>query len=175
MVTPIAAVAILQQATALISFCCTLWDDVIVPGAVPPLVHLQSLIIRDVDGLGDNLFQDPQRLLLNALTTPALHHLSFSERELGIESISTITSFLSRSHCPLDSLHVTRSSLSEADYCAAFPSIELSMGDSDDESREEDEGASDSSLNLQYLGHRGSTDLERMSLPGSTKFASYAK
>ncbi|KAJ7257075.1 hypothetical protein C8J57DRAFT_1074686 [Mycena rebaudengoi] len=136
MVTPIAAVAILQQARALIGFCCTLWDDVIVPGAVPPLLHLQSLIICDVDGLGDNLFQDPQRLLLNALITPALRHLSFSERELGIEPISTITSLLSRSHCSLDSLHVTRSSLPEADYRVAFPSIkaiELSMDDSDDE------------------------------------------
>ncbi|KAJ7257062.1 hypothetical protein C8J57DRAFT_1517107 [Mycena rebaudengoi] len=44
MVTPIAAVAILGQATALISFCCTLWDDVIVPGAVPPLQGSSPII-----------------------------------------------------------------------------------------------------------------------------------
>ncbi|KAJ7259388.1 hypothetical protein C8J57DRAFT_1720528 [Mycena rebaudengoi] len=115
--TPVKVVAILRQVTALVNFHGTLWDDIVVPGVLSPLVHLQSLIIRD----GNNC-QDPQRSLLDELTTPALRNLSISERELGIEPISTITSLFSRSR--------------------SFPSIkaiEFFKDDSDDESGEEDE------------------------------------
>ncbi|KAJ7257073.1 hypothetical protein C8J57DRAFT_1235350 [Mycena rebaudengoi] len=135
--TPIKVVAILRQVTALVNFHGTLWDDIVVPGVLSPLVHLQSLIIRD----GNNC-QDPQRSLLDELTTPALRNLSISERELGIEPISTIASLFSRSRCALESLYVSHSKVLEADYCAAFPSIkaiEFFKDDSDDESGKEDE------------------------------------
>ncbi|KAJ7270437.1 hypothetical protein C8J57DRAFT_1605415 [Mycena rebaudengoi] len=109
-VAPAMAAHILRQATALASLRCTLWDAVAVPGALPPLVHLQSLMISDGN---KNLF-GPKKLLLDALTTPALRYLSVSGRELDDDPILTISSLLSRSHCVLDSLHVTHS-LHEAD------------------------------------------------------------
>ncbi|KAJ7259272.1 hypothetical protein C8J57DRAFT_1515342 [Mycena rebaudengoi] len=75
MLEPEVAADILRHATALVYFTCTLLDDDIVPDVVPPL------------------------LLLDALTAPALEHLTVSEHELGQEPISTITAFLSRSYC----------------------------------------------------------------------------
>ncbi|KAJ7258939.1 hypothetical protein C8J57DRAFT_1073442 [Mycena rebaudengoi] len=118
------AADVLRQATALVNFSCTLWGNTIVPGAVPPLIHLDSLILHNWNWLGI------QKLLLNALTAPALRHLAISEYELGDEPLSTITAFLSRSCCSLDSLHITqpiflRTSLHKADYRAAFPSIKV--------------------------------------------------
>ncbi|KAJ7257016.1 hypothetical protein C8J57DRAFT_1517066 [Mycena rebaudengoi] len=117
---PTVAADILRQATAIVDFDCTVWVDDVVPGAVPPLVHLQSLILRD-----DNNDPGRQKLLLDALTTPALEHLTISEHELGHEHISTITAFLSRSNCSLQSLHATQAKLSETAYCTAFPSIPI--------------------------------------------------
>ncbi|KAJ7257080.1 hypothetical protein C8J57DRAFT_555544 [Mycena rebaudengoi] len=119
-IDPAVAADILRQATALLDFSCTVWDDDIVPGAVPPLIHLQSLILRD-----DNNGPYPQKLLLDALTAPALEHLTISERELGHESISTIAAFLSRSHCSLQSLHATEAMLPKTAYCTAFPSVPI--------------------------------------------------
>ncbi|KAJ7225034.1 hypothetical protein C8J57DRAFT_1253017 [Mycena rebaudengoi] len=63
-----------------------------------------------------------ERLCRSALITP--------EYELGDKSLSTITAFLSRSRCSLDSLHITQpifrhASLHKADYRAAFPSIKV--------------------------------------------------
>ncbi|KAJ7246230.1 hypothetical protein C8J57DRAFT_1241713 [Mycena rebaudengoi] len=55
----------------------------------------------------------------------ALRHLTISELGLGDEPISTITSFLSRSRCSLQSLHVSQAGLLKAAYCAAFPSIPI--------------------------------------------------
>ncbi|KAJ7259423.1 hypothetical protein C8J57DRAFT_1185214 [Mycena rebaudengoi] len=139
--TPAMAIDILRRATALVNLNSTLWAASATPGVVqPPALHLQSLTLRD----GDNLL-GPQQQLLDALTAPALRHLSISEHELNNEPISIIASFLSRSHCSLDSLHVTHSSLHEADYRAAFPSIraiEVPI-DSVDEIGEEDEEDSD--------------------------------
>jgi hypothetical protein len=114
------AADILRQATALVDLTCTLYDDDVVPGTVPPLVHLQSLILHD-----DEIDPGPQQLLLDVLTTPALRHLTVSERELGDEPISTIATFLSRSHCSLQSLHVNKAHLPKTTYCAAFPSIPI--------------------------------------------------
>jgi hypothetical protein len=114
----------------------TLWEDSIVPEAVSPLTHLESLTIRDRECPGT------QKLLLDAPTAPALRQLTISEYELGDEPISTITSFLTRSHCSLNSLRVSHSSLQEADYCALFPSInviEVSTLDVDDSSDDNDE------------------------------------
>ncbi|KAJ7256942.1 hypothetical protein C8J57DRAFT_1516986 [Mycena rebaudengoi] len=109
---------ILRQATALVHLNCTVWDDDIVPDPVPPLTRLKVLILRDEDNdLG------PQKLLLDVLIAPALEHLTISEHELDHESISTITAFLSRSHCSLQSLHATEAMLPKTVYRVAFPSI----------------------------------------------------
>ncbi|KAJ7246242.1 hypothetical protein C8J57DRAFT_1678539 [Mycena rebaudengoi] len=117
---PNVAADILRQATAIADFNCTIWVDEVVPGAVPPLVHLRSLILRD-----DNNDPGRQKLLLDALTAPALEHLTISERELGHESISIIAAFLSRSYCSLQSLHATEAMLPKTVYCTAFPSIPI--------------------------------------------------
>ncbi|KAJ7247556.1 hypothetical protein C8J57DRAFT_1189964 [Mycena rebaudengoi] len=137
---------ILREAPVLRNLECTLRNTPAAPRAVPPLVHLQSLILHDgTNSLGYN----PQRLLLNALTAPALGHLSISERELGMEAISIITSLLFRSHCSLDSLHVTYSHCYKADYRAAFPSIKVlkvfknPVDDSDDDSDEDSDSDND--------------------------------
>ncbi|KAJ7258912.1 hypothetical protein C8J57DRAFT_1233905 [Mycena rebaudengoi] len=113
------AADILRQAIALVKFTCTMWEDTTVPGAVPPFTHLESLILRDRQWWGT------QKLLLDALTAPALRQLTISEYELGDEPISTIATFLSRSRCTLQSLHVAAANLPKTAYCAAFPSIPI--------------------------------------------------
>ncbi|KAJ7225021.1 hypothetical protein C8J57DRAFT_1535582 [Mycena rebaudengoi] len=113
------AADILRKAIALVKFTCTVWEDTTVPGAVPPLTHLESLILRDRQWWGT------QKLLLGALTAPALRQLTISEYELGDEPISTIATFLSRSRCSLQSLHVAAANLPKTAYCAAFPSIPI--------------------------------------------------
>ncbi|KAJ7224996.1 hypothetical protein C8J57DRAFT_1535557 [Mycena rebaudengoi] len=115
------AADVLRNATALVNFTCTLWGSTTVPGTVPPLIHLDSLILHNWNWLGI------QKLLLDALT---LRRLTISEYELGDKSLSTITAFLSRSRCSLNSLHITQpifrhASLHKADYRAAFPSIKV--------------------------------------------------
>jgi hypothetical protein len=115
------AADILREATVLVNFRCSLRKYFALPIMVPPLVHLESLTIFSVEDFSHN----SQRLLLNAVTTPALRHLSISERELAFDLISTLTSFLSKSYCSLDSLHVTHSRRDQADYCAAFPRIKV--------------------------------------------------
>ncbi|KAJ7242416.1 hypothetical protein C8J57DRAFT_1557643 [Mycena rebaudengoi] len=115
-IKPAAAADILRQATAVVEFTCTLWSDTTVPGAVPPLIHLESLVLRD-----GNWLPTTEKLLLDALAAPALRHLAVSERELGDDPISTIATFLSRSRCSHQSLHVAAATLPKTVYCAAFP------------------------------------------------------
>ncbi|KAJ7257405.1 hypothetical protein C8J57DRAFT_1074416, partial [Mycena rebaudengoi] len=74
-IRPAVAADILREATVLVNFRCSVWDIGGVPLSVPPLVHLESFI-----GIGDNSFHESQKVLLDALTTPALRHLSISER-----------------------------------------------------------------------------------------------
>ncbi|KAJ7256923.1 hypothetical protein C8J57DRAFT_1516966 [Mycena rebaudengoi] len=119
MLDPSVAADILRQATALVHFNCTVWDDDIVPGPAPPLIHLKLLVLL----YAENNDLGPQKLLLDALTAPALEHLTISEHELDHEPISTIAAFLSRSHCSLQSLHATEAMLPQIVYCTAFPSI----------------------------------------------------
>ncbi|KAJ7246495.1 hypothetical protein C8J57DRAFT_1476125 [Mycena rebaudengoi] len=140
-----AAAGILRQATALVKFTCTLWGyRTVVPAAMPPLIHLESLIIY-----GDGGRRFPHKRLLDAVTTPALRHLSICESDLGDEPISDITSLLSRSHCSLDSLHVTHSRRCRANYSAAFPSIKVikvfkrAEDDSDDDTDEDTDDGDD--------------------------------
>jgi hypothetical protein len=119
-IKPAAAADILRQATAVVKFTCTLWLDTTVPGAVPPLIHLESLILRDGDWPTTT-----EKLLLDALAAPALRYLAVSEHELGDDPISTIATFLSRSRCSLQSLHAATAFLPKTVYCAAFPSIPI--------------------------------------------------
>jgi hypothetical protein len=118
-IEPALVADILQQATALVKFACTLWVDNTVLGAVPLLIHLESLILRACD------WPRTQKLLLDALTAPALRHLTVAEFELGDEPLSTITAFLSRSRCSLQSLHVAQANLPKTAYCTAFPLIPI--------------------------------------------------
>jgi hypothetical protein len=107
------AADILWQATALVNFTCTIWGSQIIP-AIPPLLALESLTLR-----GD------AKLLLKALTAPALQHLTTSEIALGHGAISIIAEFLSRSRSSLQSLHISWAHLPNTDYYAAFPSIPI--------------------------------------------------
>ncbi|KAJ7242418.1 hypothetical protein C8J57DRAFT_1526115 [Mycena rebaudengoi] len=136
------ATVILREAAGIVNLRCSLLqEDAGVPialPALPPLVHLESLILHNAASGTDNT----AKLLLDVLTAPAVRHLLVSEYELGDQSISTITSLLSRSHCSLDSLHITHSGF--------FPSIkviDISSLDTDDLSDEneedEDEGSDD--------------------------------
>ncbi|KAJ7246233.1 hypothetical protein C8J57DRAFT_1008320, partial [Mycena rebaudengoi] len=96
------AAHILRHAVSVVEFRGTLWGDNERPEQIPPLMHLKTLT------LDDELNNHPgtQMLLLDALTTPALQHLTISERELGVDHLATITFALSRSKCYLDSLRV---------------------------------------------------------------------
>ncbi|KAJ7214279.1 hypothetical protein C8J57DRAFT_1255778 [Mycena rebaudengoi] len=93
------AAEILQQATALVTFICTLGvPGRHGPGVVPPRIHLESFILPHCR------WERTEKRLLDALTAPALQHLTISEYELGSEPLSTITAFLSsnaRSDCEM--------------------------------------------------------------------------
>jgi hypothetical protein len=116
------AADILRETTVLVNLRCNLGGGSgAVPIAIPPLLHLESLTLFSYDKFSSNY----QQLLLDALSTPALQHLSISERDFAFKPISTITSLLSRSHCSLDSLHITNWDFDRGDYRAAFPSIEV--------------------------------------------------
>jgi hypothetical protein len=140
-------VRILLAATGVVNLRCSLQDDYQIHSAIPPLFHLKSLILYDSEYAAPN--GRAQELLLDALTAPALRHLLVSEPQLGDQPISTITSFLSRSHCSLDSLQVTDSQRCEKDYRSVFPSIkviEVSALNTDNSSVEnEEDGGSDES------------------------------
>ncbi|KAJ7257086.1 hypothetical protein C8J57DRAFT_1235361 [Mycena rebaudengoi] len=131
---------ILRSAVSLVEFRGSLWDGHNPRQQIPPLImmQLESLTLNDLsNGPGT------QKSLLNGLTTPALRHLTVSERELGHDHLSTITSLLSRSRCSLESLHITHSSWHEVNYRSVFPSIPalnvstLDFNDSTDEDEEE--------------------------------------
>jgi hypothetical protein len=93
------------------------------PTNVPPVLphtQLESLMLGDSDY--------SLHLLLDALTTPALRHLTISgptTDDWGRPGdLDFVISFISRSRCSLASLQVTDATLPEADYHAAFPSIQ---------------------------------------------------
>ncbi|KAJ7208784.1 hypothetical protein C8J57DRAFT_1257726 [Mycena rebaudengoi] len=65
---------ILREATVIRNLKCTLRSTKTALRSVPPLFHLQSLVLHD----GPNPYY-PQKRLLDVLTTPALGHLSVSE------------------------------------------------------------------------------------------------
>ncbi|KAJ7262479.1 hypothetical protein C8J57DRAFT_1719386 [Mycena rebaudengoi] len=120
---PLAVEDILRAATSLVEFkAIHIRSEDEIPDDLPPLMYLKTLSFID-DFSRPDRYRNAQELVLDALTAPALRSLAVSERQLGANAISTITSFLSRSQCRLKSLHVSHASLSKAKYCAAFPSV----------------------------------------------------
>ncbi|KAJ7246660.1 hypothetical protein C8J57DRAFT_1523364 [Mycena rebaudengoi] len=115
---------ILRHAVSLVEFrgslgCADAIQD------IPPLLHLQSFILlEETCGYAP----DAQKLLLDAITAPALQHLTVSQRELQDNLCPTIAFLISRSHCNLDSLHVTNSlhyNLHKMGLHAALPTIRV--------------------------------------------------
>ncbi|KAJ7280883.1 hypothetical protein C8J57DRAFT_1464252 [Mycena rebaudengoi] len=105
---------ILQHSAALREFCC----DALRGGArrnvmpMVPLRHLHSLKF----GGGFSL-----QKLLEVFITPALQHLTVSERLF--DPIPHVNALILRSHCTLASLHILHTKKVDATYRAAFPSI----------------------------------------------------
>ncbi|KAJ7431183.1 hypothetical protein B0H11DRAFT_1942009 [Mycena galericulata] len=92
----------------------------VVPADVPPLAHLQSLVLHSAFDGAASLHQIQ---LLGLLIAPALRYLSVSDCDLTHDPIPAIASFLSRSQCMLESMHVTHAIRRRSIYGAAFPSI----------------------------------------------------
>ncbi|KAJ7280706.1 hypothetical protein C8J57DRAFT_1563699 [Mycena rebaudengoi] len=104
---------ILQHSATLREFCCD-YVDVDIGNLFPvaPLRHLHSLEFGHGAG---------QKELLEALTTPALQHLTIPDNEA--DAIPNVTALILRSRCTLASLHILYTIKAEATYRAAFPSI----------------------------------------------------
>ncbi|KAJ7268912.1 hypothetical protein C8J57DRAFT_1468898 [Mycena rebaudengoi] len=106
---------ILQHSAALREFCCDHFNvrsRSLLP--VAPLRYLHSLKFGDGPG---------QKQLLEALTTPVLQHLTFSD---GLsDTIPHVNALISRSHCTLASLRIHYTGKADATYRAAFPSIPI--------------------------------------------------
>ncbi|KAJ7280967.1 hypothetical protein C8J57DRAFT_1174528 [Mycena rebaudengoi] len=115
--------AILEHATTLVAFRC---DQVCynteVPLPVGPLMCLQSLELGDNNDEG----LSGQRVILDALTTPALRQLSISD-SYPTESnpIPEVNALILRSRCTLVSLTIAQTREPVATYLAAFPSIPI--------------------------------------------------
>ncbi|KAJ6512653.1 hypothetical protein C8R45DRAFT_1206681 [Mycena sanguinolenta] len=69
----------------------------------------------------------PEKLgtqFFDLVTTPALHSLTVSEKCLGLDPVTFLTSFFAKSHCWLQILGITgRRGLIQSTYRTAFPSI----------------------------------------------------
>ncbi|KAJ7275649.1 hypothetical protein C8J57DRAFT_1177321 [Mycena rebaudengoi] len=113
---------ILQHSTALREFHCDDLDGAnkaLLPMA--PLRHLHSLTFDS--GVASH------RQLLDALTTPALQHLTIPDKEA--DAVPNVTALILRSHCTLASLFILYAgNAAEATYRAAFPSIPTIIGTS---------------------------------------------
>jgi hypothetical protein len=110
---------LLHATTGLVHFTSNLDEegpDLLSP--VPALMHLESLTLGDNEP--DYYGCDDQKILLDGLTTPALQHLTVSERMFEDDALPTIL----RSQCTLTSLHVTHAMSSEDAYRNAFPTIQ---------------------------------------------------
>ncbi|KAJ7262361.1 hypothetical protein C8J57DRAFT_1183852 [Mycena rebaudengoi] len=106
---------ILQHSAALREFRCDyVVDDTGNRLPMAPLRHLHSLKLGDGVGQGE---------LLEALTTPALRHLTIPDSEA--DAIPNVTALILRSHCTLASLRILYTHKEEATYRAAFPSVPI--------------------------------------------------
>ncbi|KAJ7076650.1 hypothetical protein B0H15DRAFT_955506 [Mycena belliarum] len=89
------------------------------------LEHLQSLALMPFDLLSW-LDTEETTQSLNTLITPALRMLQVSNDLLVPHPIETLSTFISKAGCRLDSVHITGSrSVSKRSYRAAFPSIKI--------------------------------------------------
>ncbi|KAJ7722477.1 hypothetical protein B0H14DRAFT_3900421 [Mycena olivaceomarginata] len=91
------ATEILRQAVLLVEFRYIVpeWNEMaVVPADVPPLAHLQSLVLHSAFDGAASLHQIQ---LLGLIIAPALRHLSVSDCDLTLNPIPAIASFLSRS------------------------------------------------------------------------------
>ncbi|KAJ7281023.1 hypothetical protein C8J57DRAFT_108085 [Mycena rebaudengoi] len=115
--------AILEHATTLVAFRCDqVCYDAAVTLPVGALMCLQSLELGDND---DDGFSG-QRVILDALTTPALRQLSISDRSpTKTNPIPHVNALIFRSRCTLVSLTITQTCEPVATYQAAFPSIPI--------------------------------------------------
>ncbi|KAJ7280634.1 hypothetical protein C8J57DRAFT_1057419 [Mycena rebaudengoi] len=102
---------ILRHSAALQEFRCDYLDGGASGNILPvaPLRYLHSLSLGNGSG---------QKKLLEALTTPALQHLTSLD-----DAIPSINALTFRSHCTLASLCVVHTPITEATYRAIFPSI----------------------------------------------------
>ncbi|KAJ7258955.1 hypothetical protein C8J57DRAFT_1515664 [Mycena rebaudengoi] len=118
---PLQVARILRHAVPLVNFSGTVWEDFDDVEILSPLLHLQSLSLVELEFRWRST-----RKLLDALTAPALRHLTVSDRTLDPLSFDTIASFITRSQCFLESLHITLCErYEEADVRALFPSIKV--------------------------------------------------
>ncbi|KAF7334506.1 F-box domain-containing protein [Mycena venus] len=135
-VYPSECVPILQQASNLvrcsIGACLEVGNDHPVPDVRLP--SLKSLILGDPGQFQLTGF-------LQKFLVPALHILEISERSLGPNPIESLASFISKSGCELQQLHITGHddlAVSEASYPTAFPSVRVSFSRYGDGWRDEE-------------------------------------
>ncbi|KAJ7113098.1 hypothetical protein C8R44DRAFT_984911 [Mycena epipterygia] len=116
-------ISILQQSPALVHFLVSAEFSDSPPAQaalakaehVPPLLHLESLILTGLSSTHKNILQK--------LTLPALRTLEISERWLGANPCAIILSFIAKSGCTLDELRITDAQMSAHAYRQAFHSI----------------------------------------------------
>jgi hypothetical protein len=79
-----------------------------------PLRHLESLVLRDMYSMTG---------FIDTLTLPALKKLEVPQEFLGQNPVETLLSFISRSGCRLEELGIIRSTIPNATYLQAVPSV----------------------------------------------------
>ncbi|KAJ7903836.1 hypothetical protein B0H13DRAFT_1621021, partial [Mycena leptocephala] len=118
-VFPVACQRILQQTVNLVHGELHLWvnpKENFQPGPDISLPRLETLVV--------NPFGDTVPGFLDAFIVSALRSLHIPERDLGLNPIDSLKSFISRSGCNLQEVRITgRRSEDEDSYRHAFPSI----------------------------------------------------
>ncbi|KAJ7868858.1 hypothetical protein B0H13DRAFT_2063884 [Mycena leptocephala] len=115
---------ILKQASNLVHCTLHVWDgdDSDQPGPIT-LPHLKSLTLRNLGNPGRP--RDAESVqYLDAFITPALCSLEIPERFFRSDPINSLTSYISKSGCKLQDVHITgQTSVPEDSYRNGFPSI----------------------------------------------------
>ncbi|KAJ7245442.1 hypothetical protein C8J57DRAFT_1679345 [Mycena rebaudengoi] len=112
---------LLCEATNLVHCTLHLTSSYLPVPALPPLYHLQTLILSDTSLFGTMA----QLRLLPALTLPALRVLEVSERAFMDDPCAVVAALISRSNCTLRELRITHVHKSASLYQEAFPDIEI--------------------------------------------------
>jgi hypothetical protein len=146
-------VPILQQTSNLVHCELSLYswnydDDIPLPDVTLPYLESLTLIDRDVDG--------PMPGYLNTFVVPALRSLQISESSLQPGPITSLTSFISKSGCKLQDVHITEFRvIPRYRYRRAFPSIQ---NFSFDPSPNEEESATETYSNSTDIASNASSD-----------------